>query len=164
MMKKLLVLALVLSVASLANAGLSLQGAGNVVNVVSDDAAPYVANLVYVLPVDGTGDLTGQIVNMPGSLSVVTDFGIVTGADIGWALGDIHVIQFLVGSSTVGALTSGVHFTGTANTDLLQDGPVVAAYLLSEDFSTVLGTLFTTPEPMTMVLLGLGGLFLRRKK
>ena len=36
--------------------------------------------------------------------------------------------------------------------------------ILSEDYSEVLATLYVVPEPMTMGLLSLGALFLRRRK
>jgi len=162
MMKKLMVLALVLAVAGLANAGLVLTGAGVVANFASDNGDPYVANLVAEQGVNVLAfGLTPAGLK---DLSFVTDYGMVTGADIGAALGNIRVIQFSAASSTAGALEAGLHFTATTDKELLTQGAGPRVFLMSEDFSQVLGTLYTIPEPMTMVLLGLGGLFLRKKK
>lgn len=164
-MKKLLVLSLVLAVAGLASAGLTLTAAGGKnLTVASDNSAAYVANLAFVLPVDATVIALTPAGNQ--NLSYLTDAGVFSGGDLGLDAGKMyHLFSFSAASSVQGALQPGIHLNATANEDLLPQGLVAGVHLLSEDLSTVLGTLYIPqiPEPMTMGLLGLGALFLRKR-
>ena len=163
-MKKLLVLTLLLSVASLATAGISLSTAGNVASGDSDDNLAYVAFIAYsdfldpaavALTPAGTGDL-----------SYLNDYGVNPGFYFGLADPLLQVYGFSVASSTVGAVQPGDHLTAVfAGLELgAVDEGLGSVYLLAEDSVTVLGTAYVTPEPATMALLGLGALVLRRKK
>jgi hypothetical protein len=162
-MKKLLVLSLVLSVASLATAGLSLSAAGDTATVVSDDDQAYVAFVAY------TDGLPGAVALTPAgaqNLSYLNDYGVNPGYYFGIADPLVQVYGFSVASSTVGAVQSGDHLTATfAGLELgAVDQGLGSVYLLAEDSVTILGTAYVTPEPATMGLLGLGALLLRRKK
>jgi hypothetical protein len=166
MMKKLLVLALVLGVAGLASAGLAFKVNGT---DVADGGS-----------INATGAISLEIVNdelISGSWDIGW-IGVTAGATSGWLDGT-------VGSNMVGTWTLAVDgpdggamywYTeqtvaavgstaiGSMYTIGFNANGAVLVEVYNADFDTVQASMTITPEPMTMLLLGLGGLFLRKKK
>jgi hypothetical protein len=166
MMKKLLIFTLVLGMASSANALIVQLGAGGVTNgdaldmettlstieVVSDtDALPYIVGIfapdVSMLNIDSISMLPSA-----GTDAYVDDFGDAFGAGT-----RLYVIGAVDLSPPLDSIVRGLHFN--VNTTGL--GQV---QLLTEGLDTVLDTITVIPEPATMLLIGLGGLFLRRRR
>jgi len=188
-MKKLLVLALVLSVASMASAALQISVNGDntaapitlapsdtaILGIWTDAAIQYQAGTYYVLVANVNG---GSIDYLTGA-AVLADSGVMVehsvdaqGFTAGTGIDVLPPMNGLGGGAFIMDLTAGV----TAGTNLLggivfhcnAPGDVVIQ-LFETDFATI--TLVDSavihqlvPEPMTMGLLGLGGLFLRRRK
>ena len=184
MMKKLLALALVFGMASLATAGLTLDISATEVNpgdLVTVTVVQDVANII------GSG---GEIfVNFTGDLQSVTNLTTgfladpVTGdPPMGWMWtfdGGVAEVPSGFWFSKVGAAgfgTPGVgsfslmgqpytgtvafSFIATETTDLVFQG----VWDTVDISGTLGGAVNVIPEPMTMALLGLGGLFLRRRR
>jgi hypothetical protein len=180
MMKKLLVLALVLSMVGLANAGLSLETDYDGRALLPSETVTFkvlatdlmvstYGNYPYfvVVAMPDAGAITGGVAIVTpqtGDLNMIdntlVDFFPVTGqAGIGGFVGS--------SSTTVGYMVQGITI------DEIQfhcNGPIDAVVQLwvSGDFATfeMIDSVIVKqiPEPITMVLLGLGGLFLRKKK
>jgi len=169
-MKKLVVLALVLSMATMASAALTVVGApaGDMtvgdtftLSIYSDGAT--LANDDVQLSISGPGslDLSAGINYQDGGLTVGDGFGWVDDIENGtmWmdfakqAAGDPPVFPAIM----TGTALDGLVFTCTGEGDvtLTLFGPANGTY------DTVVIT--QVPEPITMTLLGLGGLFLRRR-
>jgi hypothetical protein len=164
-MKKLLVvLVLVLAVATAANARLTLvSSAGTsllpsmttnigVYNNVSEPSA-----MVAVVIVSGGASWTGanHVYSPPSTPGGVnTYYGVLEGIGDTW-------LSNLAAVPTVNPAGIGLQSDFTLHCDGPQSVHVV---LLADDLSTVLDTMtIVQPEPMTLSLLGLGGLFLRRR-
>jgi len=162
-MKKLLVLALVLSVATMANAALSLSLVNN-----GDGTANIVQTGTFVAPTDNTYFCvvaavfpTGGVVGpdpTPTTAYIGGDpaSGYVAGMIPEGFDGIWGEVGQLVASGTAniagGTYFSGITFTGETS-----------LYLIAGDWGSVTFVNSIVPEPMTMGLLGLGGLFLRRR-
>ena len=162
-MKKLLVLMLVLGLVSAANAVISLSVNGLdpgeehtinpsdeiVLDVSSDNSDGYSFWLyIYDIPVRtlSNGRVTQgnlSVINLAGRYQDYDYYG-VTIADSG------------------GALVPGTGF----EVDFHCDGPgdVLVELLAFSDYALIDSLVIHQPEPMTIALLGLGGLFLRRRK
>jgi len=188
MMKKLLVLVLVLGVASMASAGLSLsvngQGNPGVVTLAPSDT--------FVLSVDaaagfGLGDFQISLSNAQGSLDAsqvafsqeyttmyIPNYGPITAAwGLAWAnVGNLQddAQHFSLGGGNLPPTVTGYD-------ELIMDGLVFHCEELTDVVITLeeylgagqyalLDTIVVhqIPEPITMGLLGVGGLFLRRRK
>jgi len=170
-MKKLVVLVLVLGLAAMANAGLTLSVSSTL--LAPSDTASVSIYGDYTVLAQGLGDyFLGTVVGGgPGSLSnMVLDY---TGNDSSvYTIDDSELAEFLgienplVGISLSdltlnpplvnGLLVHGIfHCGGAGNVTLVLldgDGYLVDSVVISQ-----------IPEPMTLALLGLGGLFIRRK-
>ncbi|MCK4959816.1 MAG: PEP-CTERM sorting domain-containing protein [Planctomycetes bacterium] len=175
MMKKLVLLTLVLGMASLANAGLELSPVTATANpsdmvglsVVVDadglaDAADYRYLAIVVQGAEGTisggsaaaGNLTADQLG-----NTISYFPLVAGeAGIDWYVGDSGGVSFAAGTTMIDSID--FHMLAEDPT------PAVISLYASAGFASyeIVDTLTITPEPVTMALLGLGGLFLRRRK
>jgi len=175
-MRKLLVLALVLSVVGLVNAGLSTQNLVTGLDAVVDDVA-------LTVQIVATENVTTIVIG-----SLIPDVGALTpgfikagmsggpGADpIGMGM-TTYPAGCIVGMSATTGTAIGVQ--GTLYTFSYSDMPMVNLITLGEELEWGLSGAAVTfesgreesligetivPEPMTMLLLGLGGLFLRKK-
>jgi hypothetical protein len=178
MMKKLLVLLTVLAFASTASATftivapaqLDLNASGDLgINVVGEKAAVAQALVITnsaVLSVDssgvgivslGVGEFVADLAGDPDVEAFLADLGINDVVSAMY-LEAIHVssnpMDIPDGALISGATVTGIA-VGTGNAYLVD---MSAGELLSQQDINVI------PEPMTIALLGLGGLFLRRRK
>lgn len=158
-MKKLMVLALVLSVVGLANAGLAIKAADlKTAEITGEGNTGALACYVFTKGGqvnDGVmlygGDLADKGVAPADALAALIEaYGPITQA---------FALNFADAPDTNGnvILPNGP----LAKFDAIQ-GPVEV--FLADADGAVLGSVVLIPEPITMGLLALGGLFIRRKK
>jgi hypothetical protein len=166
MMRKLLVLTLVLGMATAANAvivqvngqtGEVLVNPGEVaaITVISEDAANW---LGYLIVPDGhAGALSNAAVtDLAGDLSLA---GAAEYAEGGWGAG----FELATGGTASTPAGVGVQFTMDYSYADYVEGTTLQLFI-DPDYDTPAAAVSIIPEPMTVVLLGLGGLFLRRRK
>jgi hypothetical protein len=172
-MKKLLMLMLILGMASAANAALSLELVGS---PLVDGAVTWDVSGMQITGT-GSGPTAGK---WDGSLGPPTGSAILAAADTDVGAGAGYTVASGIGSCTViyntaavssqslGATvqTAGVWFVLDVSGMSLNDTSTLDAYNASNGWQTPIGsmTIKAVPEPMTIALLGLGGLFLRRRK
>ena len=162
-MKKLIILMLVLGLASVTNAALVLSFNGDT-NVEVTTVAPSDYFTIDVYDTDGSGgefwvNIAGPAsYTGPGTVHIPPAPSNLVAANYspGW-------ISALMNPPSVGAI--GTWWDLELHCD--DEGDVVIS--LTDDTGYLTGTIDTItvhqiPEPMTIALLGLGGLFLRRRK
>ncbi len=165
-MKKFVVLGLVLAISAVSSAGLSLMADNSPMFGVDDDAGSgAVAVLLGVSSSIPMADVAITINGVNPAFTVnqyqaefnMGDFGLPE-------LGVMNV--WLIGWGDTASYAKGIRaqvgapVPGWGDTDM---GLGMAA-LINSDTLAVMDTVFVVPEPMSLVLLGLGGLFLRRRK
>ena len=166
-MKKLLTLMLVFGLASVASASLSMDISGTVevvqgdtltITTSSDDTAQEGYLGYIIIEAGGDGALSNPVtLSNAGNIAGTNPY-----SEEGWGVG-----YELSASSTVSDLVAGDHFTVDWATSGLNVGDTAVVSLwLDPDYDTpqATATLTVIPEPMTIALLGLGGLLLRRRK
>jgi hypothetical protein len=168
MMKKVLILMLVLGFVSSASAltvtldpnGSQLAAAGNYsIDVVSDeDTTGY--DYFLVLPDDTYGSID-SVVDLPaaGDDGVVTSFGDMAGYF------DVFGVKALDMSAPFDSILAGVQFQADITFTGAALGENLTVLLLNGQLETLDSMTYEgVPEPMTIALLGLGGLFLLRRR
>lgn len=192
-MKKLLVVALVLSLAALANATvvmnltvggtdagdeITLAPSGNLTIGISGDVPANEYTGVWLLAA-GPGTLTGGTISSQAqeAQSSLSPTGIIPDSDPAQTWGDfmasigyentfaIYQLEYVDSVEPFGGIT-GILFSGAAFHCEGTGDVTIAIVDYAGDELLVRDTLVIhqIPEPMTMGLLGLGGLFLRRRK
>jgi hypothetical protein len=174
-MKKLLVLLLVLGITSLASATtVSLTAEGTTINatpgstvtlLISSDAATALVALDAIITVTG-GDVITGAVNVTDCVGYGWDSSLsFNPSGLGTAAPEIGLGNFMGNSATsVGYVD--VAYTGGTQIVSIAGGSAFGgsgdAMLGAVTFSS--GVVTIVPEPMTIALLGLGGLFLLRRR
>lgn len=162
-MKKFVVLILLLGVVSMANAGLEIV-------LPAGDASPATIDVMAADQLANVGvflGITGGSLDISAAINAVNEGVIIPidDADILAALGvDAAIFADLaIPAVPIPAIPDGAALSGIVGTlaDGVMEAPVV---LIDGDSFEVLSSATIVPEPMTFALLGLGGLFLRRRK
>jgi hypothetical protein len=178
MMRKLLILMLVLGMASMANAALSLVvdgvESGSEITIATTDTiwigvyddtggGKFIGAVIleeesFGVPEAGGSWTGGNAVYIPPALATASNsrWGNLTGYGDIWYLSNTDPTTNMMGV--------GLHAAYEFHCDVDQDDVTVSLRL--NDLTTVLDTLtiHQIPEPMTMALLGVGALLLRRRK
>ena len=163
-MKKLLVLMLVLGMTSLAGAAITLVGPTTLaegdtvsIGIHNGDGLDYLSYMTISLRSAG-----GFSMSMPQLTSLAGD---ASGVGAPYDLGDTREIEVTL-AQYEGSSDIGVQFTWDLT--CLLDGVTVTVDLWDDNigYVTPADTLTITqiPEPMTIALLGLGGLFMLRRR
>jgi len=165
-MRKMLVLILVLGLTSAANAMLiTVDGQEgdafdvditSTITVVSEDASSWLGYII--VEEGGAGSLENTVI-----LNAAGDSGAATAyAEAGWGTG--YELTAAMSPTGVPVLAAGSQFSfdyiGTVG-----DTATISLFV-DPEFTTPVASVNVTvvPEPMTVVLLGLGALFLRRRR
>ncbi|MCD4831161.1 MAG: PEP-CTERM sorting domain-containing protein [Anaerohalosphaeraceae bacterium] len=158
MMKKMLILVLVLCVASIASAT-NLTWSQSVLNI--NVGQSLTVQLIASDNIPYTGKWVGADIS---SIAAITSITKLPAASDGYATEETTY----PGWWTVSAFTDGgVNLVEAgAQFDVLISGLAIGTYIIGSDEygENDFLTINVVPEPMTMAFLGLGGLFLRRRK
>ena len=164
-MRKLLVLALVLGIAALANAQLSIAYDGEKISVNGDEPLlGIVAGLGIIGPAE-IGELTYRTVGAPVAVPLVSQYTGAEATEYGLPY-DGGLVLVAWGDPVVTPNPAGMWFTMDLAGYTLgtEASHTVQVDLTDGDGVGIEGeSIYLVPEPMTMLLLGLGGLFLRKR-
>jgi len=175
-MKKLLTLFLVLGLSSMASAltvNLSLDGSTSMGTTLDVDIADVGTAISLGIISDTAGQVyfTALVMNK-GSATISNVVNTTKAGDLGAVADYSGTTQYLY-ALTIGGTTVlpavGVQFTFdlTPDSDLVVDDTFDFWITVPDDSNGTPGQVVTVtivPEPMTILLLGIGGLFLRRRK
>jgi hypothetical protein len=191
-MKKLLVLALVLSMASMANAALwitvdgtagsatpgetvitATPGATVTISIVGDNtgtASDTYGGTEFALGADLTGagaalNIDNAVVDYAGNTTNLRLGGGDEGGELIYNSDPAPVFAQLMDVPPQGTALKALSGTLVHGITFVMGSDTVVIDLLNENWDTIYSQVtVNTPEPITVALLGLGGLFLRRRK
>ena len=166
-MKKLLILMLVLGLASTANAAVVLSLNGNtdidsieinisdtvVVDIYNTDGGDYDTYLDIYYTSEGAYSLSGATLTANAG-----DMSVIKGLE--YLAGDDCEEYWVVLAQSEGSSTPGSQF----EVDIHCEKALTVYLELWAPTLVDTATIYQVPEPMTIALLGLGGLFLRRRR
>jgi len=169
-MKKLLVLALVLSMATMANAALTLnfsatQAVGDVTFAIEGDGSEATGTFYLGVVLEGGAALNigSAIVDYTGNAAGISFEPVESGVAAMLGLADAMANVQLTGNPPVGQVNPPLTGVLVHNIILTISGPATVK-LYNADGAELATQDVSTPEPVTLALLGLGALALRRRK
>lgn len=162
-MKKLFVLLMVVGMVSVANAGLVLVAPTppTQVSIQTDPISSSVDPTTVFIAVAGTVNLDAGTILYAGNAAALTDFSdpdtlALASAVVGEPVSRLELVELQ------DIAVPPLQVTGVALTYNVLSGQGLV-YMLDIDLTQTLGSVMI-PEPVTITLLGLGGLLLRRRK
>ena len=168
-MKRLVALLLVFGLASTANAvmlqvnGTSAayvaieEGATSLITVVGEDASSWLGYII--VEEGGTGLLSNaEILPAAGDLAATEPY-----TEAGWGAG--YMLNTAAGPGSSTPISTGAQFNLDYSGGIMGETAKISLYL-DPDYTTPVASMNVSiiPEPMTIALLSLGALFLRKRK